>query len=251
MSNRHEKLGVKQTIQKHWMDRTVRMMLSGISEKEIRAELDKYLSTEKQSGGIGERGDKTYGMAISLLASWFSPEIDLLALRDDALLLASKLPENEWFPLHWAVISASYPFWFNNAKQVGRLLSLQTQVTQFQIFHRLKEQYGDREAVARNARYTVRSFVAWGALKDSDKKGCYEKTVPMSIIDSDITILMYESALHAVPGSKQALGLLLNNPAFFPFQLPVLTADFISQYSSRIEAVRYGVNEDLLKLKGK
>ena len=29
MSKRHEKLGIKQTIQKEWMDRTLRMVLAG------------------------------------------------------------------------------------------------------------------------------------------------------------------------------------------------------------------------------
>jgi len=36
MGNRHEKLGIKQTVQKKWMDKTVQMMLAGLSEKEIR-----------------------------------------------------------------------------------------------------------------------------------------------------------------------------------------------------------------------
>ncbi|MEI7993268.1 MAG: hypothetical protein WCH01_00055 [Methylococcaceae bacterium] len=54
MSKRHQKLGIKQTIQRHWMDRVVQMLLAGMSEKEIRNDLDDYLSTQKQSGGTGE-----------------------------------------------------------------------------------------------------------------------------------------------------------------------------------------------------
>lgn len=249
MGKRHEKLGIKQTIQKHWMDRTVQMMLARMPEKEIRAELDDYLSTQKQSGGVGERGKKTYGMAISLLAAWFSPEQELIGFRNDALHLAGRCKQNEWLPLHWAVLSASYPFWFNVARQVGRVLNLQDQLTQAQIFNRIKEQYGDRETVARNARYTVRSFIAWEVLMDSAAKGCYVKAAPMNIVDSSIAILMFESALLATPEAKGALGLLLNNPAFFPFQLPVMTGDFVSQRSDRIDVVRYGLDDELLKLK--
>ncbi|MGD9489076.1 MAG: hypothetical protein AB7W47_13705 [Calditrichaceae bacterium] len=249
MGKRHEKLGIKQTIQRQWMDKTVQMMLAGLSEKEIRSELDEYLSTQKQSGGIGERGKKTYGMAISLLAAWFAPKEELRPFSNDALCIARELPTELWKPLHWAVLSASYPFWFNVARQTGRLLNLQYQITQPQIFSRLKEQYGDRETVSRNARYTVRSFVAWGALKDSETKGCYEKASPVRIVDAKLVILMLESALMATPEAKSALGLLLNNPAFFPFQLPVLTGDFVSQRSDRIELVRYGLDDELLMLK--
>lgn len=249
MGKRYDKLGIKQTIQKSWMDYVVQMMLAGISEKEQRSALDDFLSTQLQRGGTGERGEKTYGMAIGILASWFSPDKDLIAFRDDALSIAQQLPVEQWLPLHWAVISASYPFWFNVARQVGRLLNLQDQITQAQVFGRLKEQYGDRETVARNARYTIRSFVAWGVLKDSKAKGCYEKVAPMSVANSNLAILMFESALYTSPEAKVALGLLLNNPAFFPYQLPVLTSGLISQYSDRIIVVRSGLDDQLLKLK--
>lgn len=249
MGKRHEKLGIKQTIRIEWMDRVLQMLLAGMSEADIRQDLDSYLSSQKQSGGIGERGEKTYRIAIGILSSWFSPEDELIKFRDDALSVAGKLNPEMWRPLHWAVISASYPFWFNVARQVGRLLNLQDHITQVQIFNRLKEQYGDRETVARNARYAVRSFVAWRVLKDSKAKGCYERTNPMTITDQDLSILLLESALHANPEGKAAFAILLNAPAFFPFQLSVMTGDFVAQRAPRIEVVRYGLNDDLLTLR--
>ena len=151
--------------------------------------------------------------------------------------------------VHWGMISAVYPFWFNVARQTGRLLALQHQVSQTQIINRLKEQYGDRQTVSRYARFVIRSFVAWEVLKDSQAKGCYEKAVPMSITEPNLAVLMFESAILATPEAKGTLGLLLNNPAFFPFQLPVLTGDFVSQRGDRIDVVRYGLDDELLKLK--
>ena len=153
--------------------------------------------------------------------------------------------------VHWGMISAVYPFWLNVARQTGRLLALQDQVTQTQIINRLKEQYGDRQTVSRYGRFVIRSFVAWGALKDSEAKGCYEKVAPVSIIDPDLSILMFESALLASLEAKGTLGLLLNNPALFPFQLPAMTGDFVSQHSDRIDVVRYGLDDELLRLTGK
>lgn len=249
MSNRYDKLGIKQTIQKHWMDYVVNMMLAGLSEKEIRAELQEFLATQKQSGGIEKRGRETYGFAIPLLASWFSPAKELTPFRNHALeLIRNENPVN-WLPYHWAIISASYPFWFNVAKQTGRLFNLQDQITRSQVFSRLKEQYGDRETVARNARYVIRSFVAWGVLKDCKIRGCYEQNVKVRIHNSELAILLYEAALHTNTEGKATFGLLKNHPAFFPFQLPTLTGSFISQQSKAIEIFNYGVDEDLLKLK--
>ena len=71
----------------------------------------------------------------------------------------------------------------------------------------------------------------------------------MGINDPNLAMLLYEAALHVDKEGKAALGLLKNNPAFFPFQLPVLTGDFISQQSNTIDVVRYGLDAELLKLR--
>ncbi|MEI7787589.1 MAG: hypothetical protein WCI23_03005 [Chlorobiaceae bacterium] len=251
MSKRHEKLGIKQTIQKEWMDRALRMVLAGMTEKVIRQDLDQYLSTQKQSGGLGERGQKTYGMAIGILASWFAPEKELVLFRDKALNIARNMNEENWLALHWSLISASYPFWFNVAKQVGRLFNLQESVTQVQIFNRVKEQYGDRETVARNARYTVRSFVAWGVLQESGNKGCYKKAPSMQIHDQKLAALLIESALHATPEGKLPVTTLLKTPAFFPFELPMLYGNSLSKSSGNFELIRHGLDDEILVLKGR
>lgn len=122
-------------------------------------------------------------------------------------------------------------------------------MTQAQIINRLKEQYGDRQTVSRYARFVIRSFVAWEVLKDSEAKGCYEKTAPVSIAEPNLAILMFESALLATPEAKGTLTLLLNNPAFFPFRFPVMSSDAIARNNTRIDVVRYGLDEELLNLK--
>lgn len=249
MSKRHEKIGIKQVIRLEWMDHVLNMLLAGMEPEAIRTELKDYLADKKQSGGTGQRGEKTYLMAIGPLSAWFDPEPELVDFRDHALMLASKLQQRQWLPLHWAILSAAYPFWFSVAKQTGRLLNLQEQITQRQVFNRLKEQYGDRETVSRNARYTIRSFVAWGVLKDMQSKGSYEKSDTLLIQDRGLAILFIEAALHATPEGKGALGLLINSPSFFPFHLPMLTGDFIAKSASGIDVVRHGLNDELLKLR--
>ena len=248
MNKRHEKIGIKQIIRLEWMDHVLNMLLAGMEPEAIRTELKDYLADKKQSGGTGKRGEKTYLMAIGPLSAWFDPEPELVDFRDHALMLASKLQQKEWLPLHWAILSAAYPFWFNVATQTGRLLNLQEQVTQRQIFNRLKEQYGDRETVSRNARYVVRSFVACGVLKDTKSKGSYEKSDTLVIQDRDLVILLLEAALHAMPEGKGVLSLLINSPTFFPFHLPMLTDDFIAKRAHGIEVVRHGLDDELLKL---
>jgi len=248
---RHQKIGIKQVIRLEWMEKTLDMVIAGMEAEAIRKELKAYLADKKQSGRTGTRGEKTYVIAIGILMqAWVEPDETLLAMRDAALELARSLHLRNRIPLHWAMLSAAYPFWHNVAQQTGRLLNLQDQVTQKQIFTRLQEQYGDRPALNRCARHTVRSFVAWDVLKDTAVKGCYIKAEPITVPDIRLALLLLEGALHAIPEEKSSLRALLNMPALFPFQLPVLTGDLISQTNQRIDVLNTaGFDDQMITLK--
>ncbi|EIU7179269.1 hypothetical protein ISE59_09985 [Pseudomonas aeruginosa] len=249
MGKRHEAIGIKQVIRFEWMQKAANLLLAGLDAKTIRHELHESFADRKGNGSEGERSDQTRTFVVNnLMKIWVAPDPELIPFRDASLAFLRENPSMT-LAVHWGMISAVYPFWFNVARQTGRLLALQDQVTQTQIINRLKEQYGDRQTIFRYGRYVLRSFVAWGSLKDSGAKGCYEKAAPVSIVDANLAILMLESALLATSEATGALGLLLNNPAFFPFTFPVMTGDFVSQHSERIDVVRYGLDDELLRLK--
>jgi len=248
MGKRHDAIGIKQTIRFEWMQMAANLLLSGLDANTIRQELHEFLSGQKCNGSEGVRSDKTRTFVVNnLMRIWVSPDPDLVIFRDASLSFIHEHPSME-LAVHWGIISAAYPFWFSVAQHMGRLLNLQNQVTQDQIMTRLKEQYGDRQTVSRYARFVIRSFVVWGALKDSDVKGCYQNALPIIISNQKLTILMFEAILHAIPEGKMPLALLINNPALFPFQLPVITGDFVSQQKNRIDVVRYGLDDELLLL---
>jgi hypothetical protein len=249
MGKRHEAIGVRQAIRLVWMQKTANLMLAGLDPGSIRRELHELLAASKADGTEVKRSDETRRFAVnSLMKIWVTPDPELVPFRDASLAFLRENPAMN-LPVHWAMISAVYPFWFNAARQTGRLLGLQDQVVQQQIITRLKEQYGDRQSVSRYGRFVIRAFIDWGVLKDSATKGCYEKSPPGSVFGPDLIALMVESALLASPDAKGALSLLINSPAFFPFQVPVMTGNLLSQHNERIEVVRYGLNDELLKLK--
>lgn len=249
MGKRHEAIGIKQAIRFEWMQKAANLLLAGLEAKTIRQELHEFLADRKGNGSDGERSDQTRTFVVNnLMKIWGSPDPELIPFRDASLAFLRENPSMA-LAVHWGMISAVYPFWFNVARQTGRLLALQDQVTQTQIINRLKEQYGDRQTVSRYARYVIRSFISWKVLKDSEAKGCYEKISPISITEPNLAILIFESALLASPEAKCALEGLMNNPAFFPFQLPVTTGGVISQSNERIDVIRYGLDDELLKLK--
>ncbi|KZK74364.1 MAG: hypothetical protein A3K90_02870 [Pelodictyon luteolum] len=249
MGKRHEAIGIKQAIRFEWMQKAANLLLAGLDAKAIRQELHEFLSDRKGNGSEGERSDQTRTFVVNnLMKIWVSPDPELIPFRDASLAFLRDNPSMA-LAVQWGMISAAYPFWFNVARQTGRLLALQEKVTQTQIINRLKEQYGDRQTVSRYAKYVVRSFVAWGVLRDSEAKGCYEKATPIRIFDTDLVILMYESILHATPEAKGNLGLIKNHPAFFAFLMSMMAGDYISQHSDRIQILRYGLDDELLQLK--
>lgn len=246
MSERHHAIGIKQTLRLEWMQKAADLLLTELDAGTIRRELHDHLKAEVHPAGPRSDGTRTFAVN-NLMNIWVGPPSELLSLRDTALVLLREQPSTGLIA-HWAMISAVYPFWFNVARQTGRLLSLQDRVTQTQIVNRLKEHYGDRQTVSRYARFVIRSFVAWKALEDSAGRGCYQPSAPLVIADPDSLILLFEAALHATPDGKSSLAALLNNPGFFPFRLPTPSGDGIAQRTNRIEVIRNGLHDELLRL---
>lgn len=233
------------------MNRTVDMILVGMDPKTIREELYVYLSNEKRNdeNNIGA-GKEQLKIAVNLLMnSWVSPVKELVKFRDNSLNIMRECSDEEKLALHWAMFGAAYPFWFNVAKQLGRLLNLQDQVTKKQIVQRLKDQYGDKESISRNARYVIRSFVTWGVLKDSALRGCYEPGIKIQISDQRIAAVLFECALLCNPENQMALRDVQSNPAFFPFDLPSLSGGQIVNLNLNVELSRYGFDDEFLMLK--
>ena len=171
-STRHESIGIKQVIRFEWMQKTANLLMAGLDAKTIRQELHEFLADRKGNGSEGTRSNQTRTFVVNnLMKIWVSPDPELIPFRDALLAFLRKNPSMA-LAVHWGMISVVYPFWFNVARQIGRLLTLQDQLTQTQIINRLKEQYGDRQTVSRYARFVIRSFVAWEVLKDSQIKGC-------------------------------------------------------------------------------
>lgn len=229
--------------------KTASMLLAGMDEKSIRSEFNEYLMHYRCGGSEDQRSKNTCKFVVAnLMKTWVSPEPELLGLRDSALEQLRKYP-SESLAIHWAMICAAYPFWYNVSLQVGRLLNLQDQITLHQITNRLKEQYGDRQTISRYARYVIRSLVEWGILKDSECKGCYVKANQLNVHDDEIVVLLVESVLYAIPENKGCFKMITSSPALFPFQLSMISVDYISNKSNRINVITYGLDEIFLQLK--
>lgn len=246
MNKRLKKLGFKQVIRREWMDKIIGLILADIDEKDIRIQMTEYLSHQKQSGGTGGRSANTNKFALGLLSSWFVNDDETATVVSKCLELASTSSQEELLLLHWIVLSVNYPFFYNTCLQTGRILGLQETITQKQIFNRLKEIYGDKETVSRNARYAVRTLVAWGLLKESNQRGVYVAGKKI-IVSKEVAVLLVNTAVLSVTGMQLSFDNAVNSPAFFSFQLPLFESSLLNR--SNLEIVNYGPDGELLRVK--
>jgi len=251
MSDRLTKLGIKQVIRLEWMEYTLELILSGMSLEEIRKELDFYLEDKKQSGGIGDRGSKTYTMAFPILTkSWVNPINNLVPLRNACLNYAKNNLVNHLI-LHWIMLSAAYPFWHNVSKVLGQLFTYQDIVAKKQVIKRLKEIYGDRQTVSRNARYVITSMIAWEIIDYSDRTGYYVHKGPISIDDDYLVSLLYESVLLNTTDFRLPYQKITASNALFPFLISKPTVEMVSRINSRISILANGYSGTILTLESK
>lgn len=247
MSKRHDSIGISQVVRREWYDLALDMQLDGTPSKEIRRELERLLKDRLQSGGFGERGKFAHLKAVTqLMKSWVLPDKDLLPLRDRALQAAQLVQRADRLALHWAVTIAAYPFWHAVAAQAGRLLRLQSMVTQGQIRQRIQELFGERSTVERSTRRVIRSFVDWKVLKDSQSSGCYEKQEPYPILEPAVAFVVVEATLHTTADKSMSLTAIKSDPALFPFILPVLNGASLT--IPGVEYIRHGLDNELLRL---
>ena len=84
----------------------------------------------------------------------------------------------------------------------------------------------------------------------SDSHIRYEKAEAMPIADQNMAILMVEAGTTRHAEAKGALGFSLKYPRVSSVSLCGNECDFISEKTIRIDVIRYGMDDELLKLKG-
>ena len=243
------KIGIKQVMRLEWLDYALEMVVRGFQPSEIREKLDEYLRDRMQRGGFGERGKESYSKAVAqIMKSWVVPNENAQGLREDAVALAKK-KEVPNVVLHWAMVSVAYPFFFLVSEQVGRLLSLQENVTQAQIRLRCFENMGETTTVERSARRVIRTLEAWGILKDTSKKGCYEKGHTVAISSTEAKQILAETMMIAAKKERALCKHIFLNPAFFPFCFLGDVSIAMACGCKRFSVDRLSTDEDYVSLK--
>lgn len=241
MNGSQKAIGFDRKIRLGWLDAAAEWTAQGMSAAEIRAKLDLLLEGEV-TGEAARK--KTKGV---LLRTWLLVVEDLRPLRDEALTLLAERPGPDRLLLHWGMVCANYPVVWEVASVVGRLLSLQENVSLAQLRRRIVETYGERSTLIRASQRIVRSFVDWGVLVETQEKGVYLPAAALPVSDERLSAWLVEAALRTTGREIGVLTSVLGSPALFPFNIERFSAQLLEQ-SPRLELYRQNRDEDLVRL---
>lgn len=247
MSNRKTIIGYNRTVRLSWLEYTAEQVASGCSEAEIVAGLRNLLMDQLSLGSKAKRGSREKTITL-LLKTWVRVPSSLREFRDRGIDMFKSYGSEEHLALHWGMSMAAYPFFGAMAEVVGRLLRLQGKAAAPQVQRRARETFGERETVARSARYVVRAFVDWGVLKEDGKPGIYTYSRILPITDQRLIAWLVEALLRAHSAKTLPLKAALNSHALFPFLLRTMPPRLFS-YSNHIDLLRHGLDEDLVTLR--
>ena len=248
MTKRPAEIGASQRLRVEWLEATANLVLAGSSGVALAEALDELLAPQLSVNSDAVRGSRQKTITI-LTKIWHTVPPGLEPLRERALALFPKLDATHREALHWGMTMAAYPFWSAVATHTGRLLRLQGTAAAAAVQRRLRERYGERSTVARATARVLRSYIDWGVLVDTEHKGVYSHGTRREIREPGVAAWLVEAALRSqAVSTADAVG-LLNRPALFPFRLPPLSAPQLASHSAALEAMRQGLNEDVLMLR--
>lgn len=247
-SCRFTQIGVDRLVRLKWLEQTASLVLAGNNDAMIKSILQADLKDSFRSDNADVRGSIDKSITI-LLKVWLRVPAGLESLRIGGLDLLKYLPANHRIVVHWGMIMAVYPFWASVALQTGRLLKLQGSAAATQVQRRIREQYGERETVARRARYVLRSYMDWEVLSETDEKGIYTAGPSLDVDDSRLIAWLVEASLHARANGSAPLKDLIDSSSLFPFRLKPIHAESLLAASASIDILRHGLDDDLVMLR--
>ncbi|MFH0959531.1 MAG: hypothetical protein V1897_12585 [Pseudomonadota bacterium] len=244
---RYSSIGFNRDIKMSWLDFVANLVLKGSLPNEIHSALDDLLKDRLSVNSTAKRSSREKTITI-LLKTWARPDPVLESLRDRGLMLFDTTFNNARLCLHWGMTMAAYPFCALVAETVGRLFRLQGEAHSAEVQRRVRERFGQRETVSRSTRCALRSFVEWGAIKDTDKKGVYQAAPKVDVSDPTTTYWMLEALLHTTESGTGMLSALVASPALFPFNMESLHGRPPNEFD-KIEVIPHSWDDFILKLK--
>lgn len=233
-------VGLDRPIKLEWMDALAGKIQTERDWTTLRRYMHAFLTPERPNYESRRKNITV------LFRIWVSLPEECLEMRERAIDLLSKDGESIHLCIHWGMMLIAYPFFRDVAGIIGKLLSLQGEVSLKQIQRRVAEQWGQRSTTSIAARKIVRMMASWGVLKETTIRGNYISTKRAKIFDEG-ALWLTEALLRADQTKSIPLERLPSAHSAFPFEIAISLLQLIR--SDKMEIRRQGLNIDVIGLR--
>ncbi|MEI8716333.1 hypothetical protein [Mesorhizobium sp. ISC11] len=214
-TGRKTTIGFDRTIHIEWLDIAAARVSRGEPPTQIRKALWEFLE-DLVPGNTNSSGR---GKTLTVLTRiWLTVPEQVEPLRDRALKCLAKASSEDRLAIHWSMVIATHPFFFDVAANLGKLLALNAQGNRSQIKRRMTEAWGDRSTLERTIQHVIKSMAQWGVLHPGLEKGSLVSGRKPIQVSGEIAGLLVRGVLLS-QGHGMSIGQLASHPALFPFKL--------------------------------
>lgn len=232
-------VGISQKIIRAWLDFVLDRLAQTRDEKRLRSMLDTHLREDLPGP---ESRAKAAGIVMCI---WVTVNPEHAGFRDRAVALLPKISGQERIWLHWGMTALAYPFFRDLTEVIGRMLTLQDDVTTIQVQSRLTTTWGDRNTSKEAAQKLITSLVDFGVLRKAN--GRFRLARKMTTSATELQLWLLEAMLAANASDEIEAHQLLRLPELFPFTLTVGLGDLRKNIGFNLH--RQGLDMDMVAVR--
>jgi hypothetical protein len=234
-------VGISQKIKRAWLDAVLDQLIRTSDERELRTFLDTHLAEELPGK---ESRAKRSGIILHI---WSSIPPEHFDIRNRALALLPRISGQERIWLHWGMTALAYPFFRDVAEVIGRLLTLQDDLTTAQVQARMVTTWGDRATSKEAVQKLITSLVDWEVLRSTRTKGHFLLARKVTTADHGLQLWLLEALLRASATDEIEAQQLLRLPESFPFTITTSIGELRKHEWFNIH--RQGLDMDMIALR--
>ena len=201
-------IGLSRNLKLVWLNKVVELVLEGLEEKDIKAELNDYLSYEISSP---TNVRKTREILMNI---WVYENEQTKKIRDQALCLIKAYPDYD-IAIHWCMLLATYPVFCDMCKLIGKLSEFQDEITLAQVKQKLFDEWGERVSLFHSIDKLIATMKALAVLVP-DKPGKYHITYH-KIANPQVTALMVYTMMIVDDSGYYMFSSINSSVYLFPF----------------------------------
>ncbi len=205
-------VGFSRNIKLSWLNKTVELVEAGMTETEIKEQLNEYLSFEITSPTNLRKTREI------LMYIWVYENESSSMLKSEALRLIQKYPEDS-LEIHWCMILATYPVFRDVCRLIGKMSEFQGEITLSQIKQKLFDEWGERSTLFHTTDKMVATMKALGVISSS-KPGKYH-IEKIRVTNKEITAFMVYARMLIDDAAYYTYSDLGSSEILFPFSYEI------------------------------